>query len=60
MLIGKPPFYKMTNMDCKDVTTLGMMQRIKDGNFDVNTEEWQFVSEQAKSLITGSYESILL
>jgi hypothetical protein len=52
MLTGKPPFY-FSGMDQGEGAMLDMMHRIKAGDFSIETSEWQYVSDDAKSLIKG-------
>ncbi|CAL1530396.1 unnamed protein product [Lymnaea stagnalis] len=49
MLSGKAPFQNSNGPD----TALNIMQRIKDGEFDLSGPEWTDVSAPAKQLIKG-------
>ncbi|GFN99037.1 ribosomal protein s6 kinase [Plakobranchus ocellatus] len=49
MLSGKAPFQDSTQTD----SALTVMQRIKEGEFDLSGSEWNEVSQSAKELIKG-------
>ena len=51
MLSGKVPFQTHKKED----TATAIMQRIKVGQFDLNGQEWQVVSQVAKDLIQGQW-----
>ena len=50
MLTGKPPFQ---GQRCDDDAAADITQRIKGGQFRMDTEEWDVVSDEAKKLIKG-------
>ena len=49
MLSGKAPFQRSS----RDDSAAAIMQRIKGGEFKVNSTEWGSVSEEAKKIIKG-------
>jgi hypothetical protein len=50
MLSGKVPFQARDKSD----SASSIMKRIKDGQFDLSSSEWNDVSQKAKDLIQGS------
>lgn len=59
MLTGKPPFHT-SGITHAENAMIDMMRLIKAGNFKTDTPEWQYVSDEAKSLIKGNkYEAVL-
>ena len=51
MLSGRAPFQAQSQED----TAENIMQRIKEGEFNLSGPEWASVSEPAKKLIKGAY-----
>uniref|UniRef100_A0A0N4U7W5 non-specific serine/threonine protein kinase n=1 Tax=Dracunculus medinensis TaxID=318479 RepID=A0A0N4U7W5_DRAME len=47
LLCGYPPFYSKSGDDF----SMGMQRRIKAGQYDFPSPEWDFISDQAKALI---------
>ena len=50
MLSGRAPFQDSSQTD----SALTVMQRIKEGEFDLSGPEWSEVSQAAKELIKGN------